>query len=77
VKTVEEYLRHALECDALARKVVSPEQREMIIHMAETWRMMARQRRTIILNGPAPADRAPDTPQDGATSMPATALASA
>jgi hypothetical protein len=63
MKTVEEYLRHARECDALARKAISPEQREMITHMADTWRMLARQRRTIILGDPAQCDaeRAPDS----------------
>jgi hypothetical protein len=38
MKTVQEYLRHADECDALAAKATSPEQREMIIQMAHTWR---------------------------------------
>jgi hypothetical protein len=61
MKTVEEYLRHAIECEALARKAMLPEQREMIAHMADTWRMLARQRRTIILRDVAPV------PQDGTT----------
>jgi hypothetical protein len=45
MKTVQQYLRHAEECDALARSATSQEQREMILKMAETWRMLAEQRR--------------------------------
>ena len=45
MKTVEEYLRHADECDALAKTAISPEQREQIEGMAATWRMLADQRR--------------------------------
>ena len=44
MKTVDEYLRHAAECDSLARKAISTEQREQIITMAATWRMLADQR---------------------------------
>ncbi len=44
MKTVHEYRRHAEECDALAVKATSPEQRRMIADMAETWRMLATQR---------------------------------
>jgi hypothetical protein len=46
MKTVHEYIRHADECEALAKKTTSPEQREMISRMAETWRMLAEQRRS-------------------------------
>jgi hypothetical protein len=45
MKTVHEYIRHAEECEALAKKTTSPDQREMISKMAETWRMLAEQRR--------------------------------
>lgn len=45
MKTVHEYIRHAEECEALAKKTTSPEQREMFSKMAETWRMLAEQRR--------------------------------
>jgi hypothetical protein len=45
MKTVEEYLRHAEECDALARTAISPQQRQMIEEMATTWRILAEQRR--------------------------------
>ncbi|HTY68773.1 MAG TPA: hypothetical protein VMH36_19130 [Alphaproteobacteria bacterium] len=45
MKTVREYLRHAAECDALAAKANSDEQRKMITDMAATWRMLAEQRK--------------------------------
>jgi hypothetical protein len=44
VKTLQDYLRHAEECEALARTAISEEQRDMIAKMAETWRMLGRQR---------------------------------
>ena len=71
MKTVEEYLRHAVECDALARKAVSPEQREMIAHMADTWRMLARQRKTIILSGGAAHEPQAAADRDAASLVPA------
>jgi hypothetical protein len=45
MKTVQEYLRHAEECDALARKATSEEQRDQIVKMAQTWRMLGEERR--------------------------------
>ena len=45
MKTVEEYPRHAEECDALAKTALSPEQRRQIEQMAAAWRMLAEQRR--------------------------------
>ena len=50
MKTVEEYLRHAAECDALARTVSSPEHRRQIEDMASTWRLLAEQRRQKLQN---------------------------
>jgi hypothetical protein len=44
MKTVQEYLRHAHDCEELARKVTDLEHRRMIAQMAETWRMLATQR---------------------------------
>ena len=55
MKTVDEYIRHAEECDSLARKAISSEQREQIVTMAATWRMLAEQRRTRILKQAAEA----------------------
>ncbi|MBV8537909.1 MAG: hypothetical protein JO128_20095 [Alphaproteobacteria bacterium] len=45
MKTVQEYLRHAAECEALAAKANSDEQRKMIADMATTWRMLAERRK--------------------------------
>ena len=45
MKTVHDYQRHAEECDDLAKKAVTPEHRDMISQMANTWRMLADQRR--------------------------------
>ncbi len=45
MKTVQDYQRHAEECDDLAKKAVTPEHRDMISQMANTWRMLADQRR--------------------------------
>ena len=44
MKTIEEYLRHAEECEALAAKAASASERQAIAKMAETWRMLAEQR---------------------------------
>jgi hypothetical protein len=54
MQTVAEYLRHADECDRLARNAVSEEQRQMILHMADTWRMLADTRRRILLRDEEP-----------------------
>ena len=44
MKLVQDYLRHAQECEVLARKATSADQRQMILDMAETWRLLAKQR---------------------------------
>jgi hypothetical protein len=44
VKTVAEYIRHAEECEALARGSATPDERDMIFNMARTWRMLAERR---------------------------------
>jgi hypothetical protein len=44
VKAIQDYLRHAQECEQLAKTAISDEQRQMILKMAETWRLLARQR---------------------------------
>jgi hypothetical protein len=49
MKTVAEYRRHAEECDTLAKRAKSAEEREMIANMADTWRMLAYQREKLIL----------------------------
>jgi hypothetical protein len=52
MKTVQEYLRHAVECDELASQATSPEERKIIVNMAKTWRMLAAQREKLILAPP-------------------------
>jgi hypothetical protein len=49
MKTVRDYLHHAEECDALAAGAKTQQEREMIIHIAETWRMLAETREQQIL----------------------------
>ncbi len=44
MEMVRDYLRHADECEALARKAISTDQRQMILEMAQTWRLLAKQR---------------------------------
>jgi hypothetical protein len=44
VQNVEDYRRHADECEALARKAPTKEQREQIKKIAETWRKLAADR---------------------------------
>lgn len=52
LKKVSEYLRHAEECEALARAARNPEEREMIAQMAETWRGLAEAReRKLVKDG--------------------------
>jgi hypothetical protein len=44
MKTVAEYRKHAKECRTLAQRAKSPEERAMILRMAETWEDLARSR---------------------------------
>jgi hypothetical protein len=53
MKTVQEYLRHAVECEEIASKASTPDERKVIVNMAKTWRMLASQREKLIL---APSD---------------------
>jgi predicted nucleotidyltransferase len=41
VNTVEGYLKHAEECERLAKSSRTEEERQQILHMAQTWRMLA------------------------------------
>ena len=43
MKKVSEYLEHAAECRKMATRAL-PEHREMLLHMADTWEMLARDR---------------------------------
>jgi hypothetical protein len=49
MKAIKDCLRHAEECEALARTAVSEEQRQMIAKMASTWRMLAFQHQRHLL----------------------------
>ncbi len=49
MKAVEDCLRHADECEALAKTATSDEQRQMIAKMASTWRMLAFQHQRHLL----------------------------
>lgn len=57
MKAVEDYLRHAEECEALAAKAALPEQREAILEMARIWRELATQRKSE--HDPAPSKEKP------------------
>lgn len=61
MRTVAEYLRHAEECEALARKAQSPEQRETILEMAQAWRTLAATREKLLRAG---TDTARTSPED-------------
>ena len=41
MKKAEEYQLHASECRLLAARSRSPEEREMLLHMAATWESLA------------------------------------
>jgi hypothetical protein len=45
MKTIEQYLRHADECEALARKAVTSEERKALHDMAAAWRTLAETRK--------------------------------
>jgi hypothetical protein len=44
VEIAEVYRRNAADCDALARKALTKEQREQIKSIADTWRKLAAER---------------------------------
>lgn len=48
MKTVADYIRHAEECEMLAAAAISDHQRELILSIARTWRMLAGERKDII-----------------------------
>ena len=41
MRTVEGYRQHAAECRQLAARARTPEEREMILKMVETWEELA------------------------------------
>jgi hypothetical protein len=48
MKTTQDYLRHAEECEALALRALSDSERETLRTMAETWRLLAAERQRTI-----------------------------
>ena len=57
MQKAEEYLRHAEECRALARKAAKEEERRQLNEMADTWLQLAEQRAARIIgrtSDPAP-----------------------
>lgn len=48
MEITEEYRRHAADCDALARKARTEEQRERIKTIADTWRKLAADRERLL-----------------------------
>ena len=44
MKKTAEYIQHAKDCRALAKKMESGEQRDQLIKMAETWEVLATER---------------------------------
>ncbi|HEX3944943.1 MAG TPA: hypothetical protein VHW69_12725 [Rhizomicrobium sp.] len=61
MKRVEEYLRNARECRAIAARTGATEGRGHFIRMAEIWEALAREQRTIIEGGfESPEDKPAD-----------------
>jgi hypothetical protein len=44
MEKVESYRRHAEECHTLAERARSPDEREMLLNMARTWKVLATDR---------------------------------
>jgi len=43
-----DFLKHAEECEKLARGTLSADQRKLVMGMADSWRMLAKQREKMI-----------------------------
>ena len=52
MKKASEYRQHAEECRLLARKAESPEHREQLLKMTETWEQLAVERERLIARHP-------------------------
>ncbi|HYJ85152.1 MAG TPA: hypothetical protein VEW46_03790 [Pyrinomonadaceae bacterium] len=48
MQTIENYLQHAAECRQLAARARTPEDREMILKMVETWEELAAAREKML-----------------------------
>jgi hypothetical protein len=45
MRKIDDYLKHAQECRTLARNMAPGEQRDQLLNMAETWELLAQERR--------------------------------
>ena len=45
MRKIEDYIRHAQECRTLARTTAPSEHREQLLNMAQTWELLAQERR--------------------------------
>jgi hypothetical protein len=45
MRKVDDYLKNAQECRTLARNMAPGEQRDQLLNMAETWELLAHERR--------------------------------
>jgi hypothetical protein len=45
MRKVEDYMKHAQECRTLARNMAPGEQRDQLLNMAQTWELLAQERR--------------------------------
>jgi glutamine synthetase adenylyltransferase len=52
VKKASEYRKHAKECRTLAQGLMSSDQREQLLKMAETWEKLALERAAFVLRHP-------------------------
>ena len=44
MRKIEDYLKHAAECQQMANNAASEDHRKMLLQMAETWEGLARDR---------------------------------
>jgi hypothetical protein len=63
MKKLSDYRKHAAECRALAKQMLSGDQRDQLLAMAETWERLAEERETMMrinseFGGEAPTDQA-------------------
>ena len=52
MQKANDYLKHANECRALAKQMENGQQRDQLLKMAETWEVLAAERRRTLRNTP-------------------------
>jgi hypothetical protein len=62
MRTVVEYLDKAAEFDALARAAVHPGLRTRYADLADCYRMLAKEREQLVVQGAIPGEPLPSTP---------------